>query len=335
MKSGYDLSNRPRKKVIWRSGQHHYTGEVDYDTCGRLSVFREQVGAGRTAYETTFSYDNEDKPTAVCFGSDTRKLTYAYDALGRLTTQALQLTGSVPTTYTYLAGANGGTTPLIQKITQKGVTRTFSYDACGNITQVKTGTLYTKYTYDKIGQLTRVNDQTDTSADATGTTWVYTYDVGGNIKTKKAYAYTTGSVTGLTPIETHTYTYGNTNWRDQLTKFDGVTITYDAIGNPTNDGTWQYTWQQGRQLAQMSKTGETVSFLYNADGLRVQKTSTTKGTTKYTLHGKNIVHITNANNSIDMHFYYGANGRPAVVMYNNVAYGYLYNLQGDVVVSGQ
>ena len=63
----------------------------------------------------------------------------------------------------------------------------------------------------------------------------------------------------------------------------------------------------------------------------MQKTSATKGTTKYTLHGKNIVHITNANNSIDMHFYYGANGRPAVVMYNNVAYGYLYNLQGDVV----
>ena len=196
---------------------------------------------------------------------------------------------------------------------------------------MKTATQYTKYTYDKIGQLTRVNDQTDTTADATGTTWVYTYDVGGNTKTKKAYAYTTGSVSGLTPIETHTYTYGNTNWRDQLTKFDGVTITYDAIGNPTNDGTWQYTWQQGRQLAQMSKTGETVTFLYNADGLRVQKTSTTKGTTKYTLHGKNIVHITNANNSIDMHFYYGANGRPAVVMYNNVAYGYLYNLQGDVV----
>ena len=63
----------------------------------------------------------------------------------------------------------------------------------------------------------------------------------------------------------------------------------------------------------------------------MQKTSATKGTTKYTLHGKNIVHITNSDNSIDMYFYYGANGRPSVVMYNNVAYGYLYNLQSDVV----
>ena len=80
-----------------------------------------------------------------------------------------------------------------------------------------------------------VNVPNDTTADPTGTTWVYTYDVGENIKTKKAYVYTTGSVSGLTPVESHTYTYGNTNWRDQLTKYDGVTITYDAIGNPLND----------------------------------------------------------------------------------------------------
>ena len=39
---------------------------------------------------------------------------------------------------------------------------------------------------------------------------------------------------------------------------------------PINDGTWQYTWQHGRQLAQMSKTGETVSCLYNADRLQIQ-----------------------------------------------------------------
>ncbi|MCQ2457600.1 MAG: hypothetical protein MJ142_02585 [Clostridia bacterium] len=85
--------------------------------------------------------------------------------------------------------------------------------------------MLTKYTYDKIGRLTRVNDQTDTTADATGTTWVYTYDLGGNILTKKAYAYTTESASGLTPAESHTYTYGNSGWKDQLTKFDGTGTT--------------------------------------------------------------------------------------------------------------
>ena len=51
---------------------------------------------------------------------------------------------------------------------------------------MKTGSLITKYTYDKIGRLTRVNDQTDTTAGTNGTTWVFTYDLGGNILTKES-----------------------------------------------------------------------------------------------------------------------------------------------------
>ena len=79
------------------------------------------------------------------------------------------------------------------------MTLTYTYDAFVNITQVNTGDLITEYTYDEIGRLTRVNDQTDTTADMIGTVWVFTCDLGGNILTKKAYAYTTGSVSGLTP----------------------------------------------------------------------------------------------------------------------------------------
>ena len=156
---------------------------------------------------------------------------------------------------------------------------------------------------------------------------------------KKAYAYTTGSVSALTPTESHSYTYGATtiggisygrnDWLDMLAAHDGVGISYDAIGNPTNDGTWTYTWQHGRQLQQMSKTGETVSFEYNEDGLRTKKTSTSTGVTEYILHGKNIVHLTNGTNNL--HFYYDGQSRPAIVIYNGTAYGYLYNLQGDVV----
>ena len=69
------------------------------------------------------------------------------------------------------------------------------------------------------------------------------------------------------------------------------TIIRDAIGNPTNDGTWSYTWEKGRQLKQMSKSGTTATFLYNADGLRVRKT-VNGVVTNYTLHGKNIFHMT-------------------------------------------
>lgn len=79
----------------------------------------------------------------------------------------------------------------------------------------------------------------------------------------------------------------------------------------------------------MSKTGETVSFEYNEDGLRTKKSATSTGTTEYTLHGKNIVHLKNG--STELHFFYGAQNRPAVVLYNGAKYRYLYNLQGDVL----
>ncbi len=79
----------------------------------------------------------------------------------------------------------------------------------------------------------------------------------------------------------------------------------------------------------MSKAGETLTFSYNADGLRTRKVSTTTGTTEYTLHGKNIVHLTQGSNTL--HFYYDAQSRPAVVTLGGTDYAYLYSLQGDVV----
>ena len=66
--------------------------------------------------------------------------------------------------------------------------------------------------------------------------------------------------------------------------------------------------------------------------MRLQKTATgTTGVTKYSLHGKNIVHLTNAKNNL--HFFYDARNKPAVVTFNGTAYAYLYNLQGDVTRS--
>lgn len=84
--------------------------------------------------------------------------------------------------------------------------------------------------------------------------------------------------------------HSNPNWRDQLTAVNGVGITYDQIGNPLNDGEWTYTWENGRQLARMQSIDADASFVYNKNGLRVQKTANGV-VTDYTLHGKNVVHI--------------------------------------------
>ena len=117
------------------------------------------------------------------------------------------------------------------------MTYSYTYDNRGNIlsvvreaknTNVKTTT---SYTYDGLNQLTQENNQ------AAGKTWVYTYDAGGNILTKKEYAYTTGTVG--TAVSTINYEYNDDRgWKDILTSYNGVTRTHDEIGNLLSDGTW-------------------------------------------------------------------------------------------------
>ena len=181
-----------------------------------------------------------------------------------------------------------------------------------------------------MGQLIRVNDPNDMASGVTGTTWVYSYDRGGNILSKDRYAYTTGTV-GMA-LETIPYTYGDSNWKDKLTSYNGQTITYDAIGNTLTDGTWTYTWGAGRQLRQMSKAGMTVQFKYDHNGLRTQKIVTENGvttTTDYTLHGKLLTHMTRGTDTL--HFFYDAQSRPVKVKYNGTMYTYVHKLQGDIV----
>ena len=193
--------------------------------------------------------------------------------------------------------------------------RFYTYDDNGNITSVVQDGVTTSYTYDALGQLIRVVDGQE------GATWEYSYDEGGNILSKKKYV-------DDTLVESKTFTYGNSNWKDQLTAVNGAAITYDQIGNPLNDGTWTYTWEKGRQLKSMSKSGTTASFKYNENGLRIQKTVNSV-VTNYTLHGKSIVHMTQGSN--ELHFFYDASNRPAIVEFNGTKYAYVHNLQGDIV----
>ena len=69
-------------------------------------------------------------------------------------------------------------------------------------------------------------------------------------------------------------------------------------------------------------------FVYNENGLRIQKTVNGVAT-KYTLHGKNVVHMTSGTD--ELHIFYDAQNRPAVVVYNGVPYAYVKSLQGDIV----
>ena len=329
--SEYDLANRPVRVKTSEDAKHVYTGQVAYDNVyGNLSEFTEKVGENRQEYGTKFGYDDENRPTSLTYSASGKEIgqsTTTIDKLNRTTFSAVKLGSKTFTSeYHFAAGGygTGSVTNLVSSITQPGCNCGYGYDDNGNIASATLNGKWTGYTYDELGQLIQVNDHSDTRSSSDGTTWTYSYDLGGNILQKQRFAYKDTT----SPLETVTYTYGDENWRDKLTAVNGNAIAYDAIGNPLNDGTWTYTWQNGRQLQKMQKSGVTAEFVYNADGLRVQKTVNGVAT-KYTLHGKNVVHMTSGTD--ELHIFYDAQNRPAVVVYNGTAYAYVKSLQGDVI----
>ena len=329
--SEYDLANRPVRVKTSEDAKHVYTGQVAYDNVyGNLSEFTEKVGENRQEFGTKFGYDDENRPTSLTYSASGKEIgqsTTTIDKLNRTTFSAVKLGSKTFTSeYHFAAGGygTGSVTNLVSSITQPGCNCGYGYDDNGNIASATLNGKWTGYTYDALGQLVQVNDHSDTRSGENGTTWKYTYDLGGNILKKERFAYNDTT----NPLETVTYTYGDANWRDKLTAVNGNAIAYDAIGNPLNDGTWTYTWQNGRQLQKMQKSGVTAEFVYNADGLRVQK-MVNGVVTKYTLHGKNVVHMTSG--ADELHFFYDAQNKPAVVIFNGIAYAYLYDLQGDVI----
>ena len=204
-------------------------------------------------------------------------------------------------------------------VTDPDKTTNYTYDDNSNIKTITSAGNLITYTYNEISELIREDNQ------VLGKTITYRYDAGGNLLEKKEYAYTTG-ITG-SPARTIPYGYADANWKDKLTSFDGKAITYDTIGNPLSYDGWTYTWEEGRQLKTLAKTGTSLSFKYNSSGLRTEKT--VNGVpTKYTYLGGKVAFETTGAETI--HYTYDGNGAPFSMTYNGSEYFYLRNLQGDV-----
>ena len=136
---------------------------------------------------------------------------------------------------------------------------------------------------------------------------------------------------GTSNVET-LYTYGDAEWGDLLTAYNGEEITYDGIGNPLSYRGWTMNWQGGRQLASMTKGSDTLSFVYNESGLRTSKT--VNGVThSYIWQGSKLAaDITDA---YALYFHYDSSGE--VIGFTRTANGadteyfYVKNLQGDIL----
>ena len=311
----YDFQDRLMR---WEQSGSGYANSVKwgYDDNNNLSTQKQTLNG--TTYTTSYTYDKDNRLTKTTAGSVSA--SYSYDTLGRMTTLDAQSGGKsvLKTTIGYNDPSSTTATGQVKTWKSGATTYTYAYDARGNITSVSDGQSTTTYAYDSFDQLVRENNQ------AAGKTLTYVYDDGGNIRSKTEYAYTTGTLGAA--VRTIPYGYGDASWSDLLTSIGGQSLTADEIGNLLSDGTWAYTWQHGRQLAGMSKTGTNIAYGYDSDGKRITKT--VNGTT-YNYHylGDQLVELTWGGNKL--HFTYDSTG-PLSVNCNGTEYFYVKNAQGDV-----
>lgn len=98
----------------------------------------------------------------------------------------------------------------------------------------------------------------------------------------------------------NTYEYGNTNWSDQLTKYNEESIVYDEIGNPIKIGTSKtLEWINGGNLNKYQDTSKNleISYNYDIDGIRISK-SINGIETRYYLENDNIIYEKTADDII-------------------------------------
>lgn len=231
--------------------------------------------------------------------------------------ETLNKTRSIKSTYTYKDGNdfNGSatTTNLIDTYSTKislqdntddnsGIDEgpsfcsSYEYDNAGRITHIYYGKslsdldLVSYYEYDEYGQL-KID-----AAFHIGKITEYSYDLGGNITSKRIYDCNSLEENSIQetlnnlgkPTETIEYEYSNNEnaalngFSDLLTKYDGTPIKYDAIGNPLNyyNGNgdndpydFNLEWQGALLKSMTAKDGKSkYEYTYNQDGLRTKKT---------------------------------------------------------------
>ena len=306
--------------------------KVVYDEKNRVA--QKQYRVDGTGHQTKYLYgevSKQQKP-GLEYGVQVDGKTcieYAYDLLGRCEkkTQIYPSGKKKEITYTYVQGIKEGTTTaLVGTITENGKETAYTYDGRGNILEICTKELDTGkvtdhmlYTYNGMNQVIREEDA------VRGRTFTYAYDLGGNLLENKKY-YLVNGVEELRGTDTYTYSSG---WKDQLTSFNGKAITYDAMGNPLSYMGMNLTWEKGRQLKTLKKSGTLSQYVYDNDGRRIQKTVGDK-VIRFYLDGDKII-AQKEEGGERMDFLYDEKGTPFAFEYQGKMYFYQTSLQGDII----
>lgn len=294
----YDLQSRLRFKRY----QGNALTEWQYDTPGvsfskgRLTAVLEYA----LGLSTAFYYDSLGRvflTTRNYSGAHLDNMFFKYDAGGRVESQAFPDGESIAYSYndagwleripgyveapgggagilynargqrTQITFANGTTTLLTYHPTNFRLTElvttapggtlqnfSYRYDGTGNLTQVtdSVGTAGRTFAYDALNRLVRASGWFD------GVTEDYAYDRAGNLLRRASLLYAYSD-----PAHVWATTYVT----------DGRAYSYDANGAAETAAGIGLVWNLDGRVQTVTRAGETASYEYDAQGLRVRKTT--------------------------------------------------------------
>ena len=310
--------------------------EIGYDSYNRVNRLVQSLETAKTKMGFVYGDASKAQRPGLSYGltvDGTQRQSLAYDAMARCTKETVTLPGGQKRENCFTYGTLRhltDTDSLLSAMSNGTESWSYEYDNVGNITKITSGTKVITYQYDELNQLIRENN------GVLGITVLYAYDAGGNMTSRKTYAYTEGAVSTVQTQDL--FTYRTDGWKDQLLSWNGKSYAYDAGGNPTVLRGMALTWGEGRRLKRIAATAGEVTFAYDSDGKRVRKTSG-ENTTTYYYNGNVLSGLVRkaskdagtTGTGTTVQFVYDTQGKPFMLRMNGKTdYFYLYNGLGDI-----
>lgn len=249
----------------------------EYDSLGRISAKAESnsemTDAEKSAKAVSYTYNLRGEVTGTGYGSSLTNIAageisgtrYEYNSYG-------QLTGV-----------------YVRKGTSEYKVKEYSYTPSGNVMQVKDFYNYTSgtgqyialsYSYDAYGRVTAM--VYEGSNGAVIEKHEYAYNRNGQVI--KETNLNNVSVNPVNETRSYTYDYMGNLLKSEITGSANVTTlyTYDKVGNrltkKQNNVTTTYTYNGLNQLTGESGGGNSLSYVYDANGNQIRITGTADGT---------------------------------------------------------
>ena len=179
--------------------------EIGYDGYNRVNRLVQSMEGSKTKTGLVYGDASKAQRPGLSYGltvDGTQRQSLAYDAMARCTKETVALPGGQTRENRFIYGTLRhltDTDSLLSAMSNGTESWSYEYDNVGNITKITSGTKVIIYQYDELNQLIRENN------GVLGTTVLYTYDAGGNMTSRKTYAYTEGTPQTLQKNETLSY----------------------------------------------------------------------------------------------------------------------------------